>query len=148
MVIRILLVFVALFLIIQLFRPAKNIHPGVQPNSIARYGVPHDVNVILEKACNDCHTNNTKYPWYNKIQPVTWFLNNHVTNGKKEFNLDEFGTYSIKKGKHKLKELVDMVKEDKMPLSSYLWIHKEARLSAVEKNTLITWAQNLQDSLQ
>ena len=148
MVIRIVLIFVAILLIIQLFHPAKNIHPGPQPNSIAKYNVPQNVQVILDKACLDCHSNNTRYPWYNNIQPVAWFLNDHIVEGKRKLNFDEFATYTVKKQKKKLDETAELVKENKMPLSSYLWIHKDAKLTADEKNTLIGWAQNLENQIQ
>jgi len=149
MILRILLIFLGILLIIQVFRPTKNIHPGPQPNAIAtKYNVPQNVQVILQKACLDCHSNNTRYPWYNNIQPVAWFLNNHVVEGKQKLNFDEFTTYTIKKQKKKLDETAEMVKEDHMPLSSYLWIHKDAKLTADEKNTLVAWATDLENKVQ
>jgi hypothetical protein len=147
MILRIFLIFFALFLLIQLFRPQKNIHPGPQPNSIVTFGVPQNVQSILAKACYDCHSNNTRYPWYNNLQPVAWLLNDHVVEGKQKLNFDEFATYSLKKQKKKLDETAELVKEDKMPLRSYLWIHKEAKLTAEEKAALSNWAQSLSDQL-
>jgi hypothetical protein len=148
MILRIFLIFLALVLLIQLFRPEKNIHPGPQPNSIANFGVPQNVHSILSKACYDCHSNNTRYPWYNNVQPIAWFLSDHVAEGKRELNFDEFAAYSLKRKKKKLEETVEMVKEDKMPLRSYLWIHKDAKLTAAEKATLTNWAQSLSDQLR
>jgi hypothetical protein len=145
---RILLGLLAIFILMQFFRPQKNIHPGPQPASIARYGVPAPVQSILEKACNDCHSNNTKYPWYNNIQPAAWFLNQHVKDGKRHLNFDEFANYPLKKQQKKLDETEELVREDHMPLSSYLWIHKEAKLTPEEKKALTDWALSLKDQLQ
>ena len=76
---------------IQFFHPTKNIAIGIQPNAITNvHAVPDNVNSILKKTCNDCHSNNTVYPWYHKIQPVDWWMNNHINEGKGKFNFDEY----------------------------------------------------------
>lgn len=131
-----------LLVLLQFVRPNKNIHEGDQPNNIAKkYQVPAEVDGIMKKACYDCHSNNTIYPWYSNIQPVGLWLNNHVNEGKGELNFDEFLTYSPKKAKHKLEEMVDVVKEGEMPLGSYTIIHKNADLTQEERVALTTWAQ-------
>ena len=141
---RIILIVVIILIVIQFIRPQTNVHPGPQPNAIATaYTVPAHVQSILEKACYDCHSNNTKYPWYNNFQPVRWWLNHHVNEGKRELNFDEFNTYTVKKKLHKLDEIAKTVKEDDMPLNSYLWIHKDARLTEAEKQELIAWAASV-----
>jgi hypothetical protein len=77
--------------VIQFFHPQKNISKGTQANYIGnKYNVPDDVKHILAKACNDCHSNNTRYPWYSKIQPVDWWLHKHIVEGKKGLNFDEY----------------------------------------------------------
>jgi hypothetical protein len=96
--------------------------------------------VILDKACNDCHSNNTKYPWYSNFQPVAWWLDHHVDEGKGEINFDEFLTYPAKKARHKMEEVNEMVKEGEMPLNSYTWVHKDAVLTQAEKLVLAEWA--------
>jgi hypothetical protein len=148
MALRIILVFVAILLIIQLFHSAKNIHPGTQPNSVIQYGIPQNVHSILQKACYDCHSNNTRYPWYNNIQPIAWWLNQHIQEGKRELNFDEFATYPLKKQLRRLEGTAKLVKEDKMPLKSYLWIHKEAKLTMEEKKLIGDWSQSLKQQLQ
>ena len=94
----------------------------------------------MDKACNDCHSNNTKYPWYATFQPVAWWLDHHVDEGKGEINFDEFLTYPAKKARHKMEEVNEMVKEGEMPLNSYTWIHKDAVLTQAEKLVLAEWA--------
>lgn len=130
-----------ILLVIQFFRPEKNSSNGASENHISKkYETPDEVKLILDKSCNDCHTNNTRYPWYANIQPVGWWLDHHVDEGKGEINFDEFLTYPAKKARHKMEEVNEMVKEGEMPLNSYTWVHKEAVLSMQEKLTIANWA--------
>jgi len=135
--------------IIQFFHPKKNIHPGDQPNALAKlHPVPDDVKTILKKACDDCHSNNTVYPWYSKIQPVDWWLNDHIQEGKRGFNLDELGARPAWLRYHKMEELKEQVEEGNMPLDSYTWIHKDAILTPDEKAKLTGWAQSIMDQMK
>ncbi len=109
--------------------------------------VPNNVQNLLKNSCYDCHSNNTNYPWYNLIQPVSWFLENHIKEGKKELNFNEFGAYSIRMQKSKLKSVINQIKENKMPLPTYALIHKDAKLSEADKELLIRWMNKLKDSL-
>jgi hypothetical protein len=97
----------------------------------------------LEKACYDCHSNNTVYPWYANVQPVGFWLDDHVNEGKGELNFDEFLTYPPKKARHKMEKVVEEVKEGGMPLDSYTWIHKNALLTPEEKTEITAWADNI-----
>src|SRR5260221_6207636 len=126
MVRKILIALLVLLLIIQFFHPARNIAQGEQPNHISKiYPVPSGVKNILEKACDDCHSNNTVYPWYSKVQPVDWWLTDHINEGKRELNFDEFTTYNLRRQYHKLDEVMKQVKDGEMPLNSYTWIHAD-----------------------
>jgi hypothetical protein len=146
---RILLIVLITLLAIQFIRPAKNIHPGPEPNDISTvYAVPASVDSILAKACNDCHTNNTRYPWYNNIQPVAWFLDNHVIDGKRSFNLNEFATYNAARKYDKISEVKKQVDKGEMPLSSYTLIHADARLTDAEKDTLFTWSEGIRKLME
>jgi len=147
---KILLIVLAILVIIQFIRPARNESSTMSANDITKhFTVPDDVNAILKKACNDCHSNNTIYPWYMNIQPVGWWMADHVKDGKKELNFSEFGSYTPKRQHHKLKEVVDEVKEGEMPLDSYTWMgtHKEAILTTAEKTLLINWAEILRKEI-
>jgi hypothetical protein len=149
MIKKILLFLLAVLVIIQFFHPKKNMATGEQSHYIGTvYPVPADVKTILEKACNDCHSNNTRYPWYSKLQPVDWWLDNHVKGGKRNLNLDEYSNQRLRAQYHKLEEIAGQVKKGEMPLESYTWIHKDAILTETEKNTLISWADNIRDSMQ
>ncbi len=98
------------------------------------------VKEILKISCHDCHSNNTRYPWYTAIQPFAMWLGDHVKEGKKELNFSEFGTYSLRRKYKKFKEIIDEVEEDKMPLESYTRGHRDAILTPEEKSVLINWA--------
>lgn len=146
---KILLFLLAALVIIQFIRPKKNKSEGAQPHYIGNvYAIPADVKVILAKACNDCHSNNTHYPWYSKIQPVYWWLNKHIINGKKHINYDEFTHRKLSYQYHKMEETVEMVEDNIMPLNSYTWIHKDAILDSNEKAALIGWAHAVMDTMK
>jgi hypothetical protein len=146
---KILLFLLVALIVIQFIHPKKNKADGPQPNYIGNaYTVPADVNVILEKACNDCHSNNTRYPWYSKLQPVDWWMDDHIKDGKKELNLDEYTKRNLRSQYHKLEEIADQVKKGEMPINSYTWIHKDAILTEAEKMTLINWADGIREEMK
>lgn len=148
MIKKALLIIAILILVIQLFRPDKNISTSTSPNSIeAHYPVSNEIGVILRRSCYDCHSNNTAYPWYSNIQPFAWWLQSHVNEGKHELNFDEFNNYDVKKKKHKLDEVIETIEKDEMPLTSYTLIHRGAILSPQDKDKLITWAKELKKNI-
>jgi hypothetical protein len=145
---RIGLLLLVLLVISQAFRPDKNKSGDTTNNIDKTYPVPHDVQVILAKACNDCHSNLTRYPWYGEVQPVAWWLGDHVKDGKRHLNFDEFNSYRIGKQYKKLDECIDEVKEGEMPIGSYTLMHKDAVLTDAEKQTLINWCAGIRDSIK
>ena len=112
------------------------------------HNVPDSVLLILKTSCYDCHSNNTTYPWYSKIQPVSWWLNDHISEGKRELNFDEFGSYSIRRQFHKLKEANEQLEENEMPLQSYTIIHRNASINDAQKQTIIQCFKALIDSFK
>jgi hypothetical protein len=139
----------AVFIIIQFFQPEKNESVAATPNDLfAHYQAPDSLKQLIKTSCYDCHSNNTVYPWYSKIQPVAWWLNDHITVGKKKFNFSEFATYTPKKADHKLEELVEMVKENEMPLKSYSLIHTDAKLTDAQRVSMTTWAEGIRKEIQ
>ena len=119
----------------------------LETDFLKTFTAPNNVRNLLKNTCYDCHSNNTNYRWYHKIQPVSWLLDNHVKEGKKQLNFSEFGTYSERKQKSKLKSVISQIKENKMPLSTYALIHKDAKLSEKNKELLTKWLIQLRDSL-
>lgn len=134
--------------VIQFIRPAKNISSTVLPEDINLiHPLPDSVGLILKKACFDCHSNNTRYPWYFNIQPVAWWMADHIDEAKGELNFSEFGKRPLAKQAKKLKKLAKSVDEGWMPLDSYTWIHKDAVLTDREKKIIIDWANKLSDEI-
>lgn len=141
----------AVLVIIQFFRSSKNINttPSATTNDISKlYPVPENVLGILKTSCYDCHSNNTYYPWYNNIQPVAWWLNNHVEEGKREINFNEFSSYQVRRQYKKMEEVIEQVKEDEMPLSSYTLIHTDAKLNQEQKIALTNWAESIRKDME
>ena len=138
---RLLLILLIALIVIQFFKPDKNRGAEIADNQLtAIQNVPEDVQHILKTSCYDCHSNTTLYPWYSKIQPVAWFLADHITEGKKELNFSEFATYPAYKRFKKFKEIQQQIEKDEMPLFSYTVPHRDAALSAVQKAIMIDWA--------
>ncbi len=109
--------------------------------------VPNNIQNLLKTSCYDCHSNNTIYPWYSKVQPMAWLMEDHIKEGKEELNFSEFGAYSKRKQKSKLKSIISQIIDDEMPLSSYTLMHSNAKLSEKDKQRLQDWFTNLRDSL-
>ncbi len=146
---RILLVLLIIFIAIQFIRLPKNKSEGISANDIStKYPVPDSIQAILKVACNDCHTNNTRYPWYDQIQPVSWWLNSHVMDGKKGLNFSEFTSYRIKKQFHRLDDINELVKKNEMPISSYLIIHSDAKLTDRQKLAIYAWTEAIKDTIK
>ncbi len=133
---------------LQFVKPARNESADRSPNDITvKQPVPADVAALLQRACYDCHSNNTHYPWYAAVQPVGWWLTWHVNDGKRHLDFSEFGTYPAKRVRSKLGEIADEVSTRGMPLKSYTWMHPEARLTPAEIKLISDWAENRQDEL-
>lgn len=138
---KILIAVAAILVLIQAIRLEKNEGDVNGPDALVVNG---EVQALLEKSCYDCHSNKTNYPWYSHIQPVGWWLQYHVNDGKKHLNFSAFQTYDAKKKAHKMEELAEMIEKHEMPLNSYLWIHSEATLTPEQQQLLIDWAKAVQ----
>lgn len=146
---KIMILLIAGLLVIQFFRPAKNISPGEQPDNITTVvTVPDQIKTILQRSCMDCHSNNTIYPWYSNIQPSAWLLAHHIKDGKSEINFDEYATYNLRRRYHKMEEIAEQIKEQKMPIRGYALMHQNARLSPEERLALIQWAENVREDMK
>ena len=146
---KILIGLLGVFIIIQFIKPDKNQSDVVTPNDIfANFQSENSTKQLIRTACYDCHSNNTVYPWYAEIQPLAWWLADHVKEGKSELNFSEFATYKPKKADHKLEEVIEMIQEGEMPLKSYTLIHDNAKLSDGQKKAIITWAEGLRSQIQ
>lgn len=145
---RVFIVLLVAFVGIQFIPTNRNQSNEVLSSDISlTYNVSENIQSILKASCYDCHSNNTDYPWYNKVQPVSWLLERHIKQGKAKLNFSEFGSYSSRIQKNKLKFIASQIENDKMPIASYTLIHRNAKISENEKLLLINWITNLKDSL-
>ncbi|NAS30321.1 cytochrome C [Flavobacteriaceae bacterium R38] len=139
-----LIILLVVFVVMQFIRPEKNISDVVPATDlIVVTKPPKEVQDILKTSCYDCHSNNTNYPWYSNVAPISYWISDHIKHGKGNLNFSEWDTYSVKKKAHKLEELTEEVEKHEMPLESYLRIHKDAKLSNEQIETLTNWANNL-----
>ena len=129
---------VAIVLVIQVIPVERNVStvpPGKSFEKTEK--VPANVAAILKVSCYDCHSNNSRYPWYSELQPGAWFMAQHIKKGRDELNFDEFNNYSKRRKKAKIKSIISQIEKDEMPLKSYRMMHGNARLSADEKKELL-----------
>ncbi|WP_449401407.1 heme-binding domain-containing protein [Chryseobacterium wanjuense] len=94
---------------------------------------------IINNSCYDCHSNETRYPWYSNFAPASWFLKNHINEGRKHLNFSTFATYEPKQQVDKLEECVEMVEKKEMPLESYFVGHQDAKITDEQRKILINY---------
>ena len=145
-IIALILLFV--FLGIQFVPTERNqSNAGFETDFLIANNTPENIGFVLQTSCYDCHSNNTEYPWYNKIQPIAWFLEDHIKEGKKELNFNEWEAYSDRRKSSKLKSIISQIEDDAMPLSSYTLVHRDAILSPSEKALVMDYMKQLRESL-
>ncbi len=141
---KIILAVVVLLVLIQLYPVDKSIPKyDTSQGFLQVYDPPEDVKQILQNACFDCHSYQTQWPWYSRIAPVSWIIKHHVSEGRDYFNFDTWGQLTPKKQRHITEEMYDEIEEREMPLTGYVWMHKEADLSASERARLLNWLKTL-----
>lgn len=138
---------IALFagaLLIQLFGPEPT-NPATDPARTlsARVHVPADAAAVLQRSCADCHSNDTKWPWYSHVAPVSWFVIDHVNHGRSHFNYSDWAKYDADQVAQLLKNTCELTRKGEMPLPSYLRMHKDAALSPADVDTLCRWSSTL-----
>lgn len=143
-----LLALLAILVLLQFYHPARNVSNDQTHHVSTKYPTSEAVEAILKPACYDCHSNMTTYPWYSNIQPVSLWLDSHIKEGKQHLNFSDFTTRRAAVQNHKFEEIIESQEEGWMPLDSYTWIHKDARLSPEQRQTIIAWAKANMDSLR
>ncbi|MEN8790187.1 MAG: heme-binding domain-containing protein, partial [Flavobacteriaceae bacterium] len=139
---KIALFLLVVLLAIQFIRPEKNF--SETPNTevfVQETNPPDEVMIILKSSCYDCHSDSTRYPWYNNIAPVSFWIADHVDHGKGHLDFSNWASYDAKKKDHKLEEVIEMVESGEMPLREYTWTHSEARLTEAQREAVIEWAK-------
>lgn len=139
---RIGFVLLIALVIIQFFQPEKPEVITENPNDIHEVlTIKPEVSQILKTACYDCHSNETNYPWYANVAPISWLVIHDVEEGRHELNFSEWATYSEKKKHHKLEEAMEEVEEGEMPLQVYTLTHGDASLSDTQVAELVSWVK-------
>lgn len=133
-----------LFLLIQLI-PRRHSNAGVNP--VEEFAPERSLTelALLRSVCYDCHSNETRYPWYAYVQPLALWIDRHVEEGRDELNFSIWHTYSMKRQANKLDECAEMLESGEMPLNSFTWAHPESRLSDLERQQLVGWFRRLRD---
>lgn len=130
----------AILIIIQFFRIDKTNPPiNLADDFITITNPPEEITVMLKSACYDCHSHESKYPWYSNIAPVSWWVKHHIDEAREELNFSKWSTFTEKRKDHKFEEMEEEVEEGEMPLKPYPLTHPEAKLSAEQKTQLINW---------
>jgi hypothetical protein len=145
---RIVLGLVIVFAGIQLFRPDRTNPPLNAAQSVqVTAAVPADLDKVLRRACYDCHSSETRWPWYSGVAPMAWGVAEHVTEGRAQFNFSEWGSYPARKRVAILEKMCDEVREGRMPLKQYLWLHRDATLSEADWKSICDWSMEEADRL-
>jgi hypothetical protein len=130
---------VLVFGAMQLVRPERTNPPVKAGNTLeAQYEVPGEVKVVLERACADCHSNRTKWPWYSHVAPVSWLLAKHVKDGRRHVNFDDF------QEDVSVKDFCQEMRIGTMPMKGYVLLHPEAKVAGAEIQAVCGWAQKAQ----
>ena len=141
---RIAVALIAGALAIQLARPART-NPPTDPartmKAIAH--VTPEANAVLERACRDCHSNDTRWPWYSNVAPISWFVIDHVNHGRRHFNYSDWAESDRDQVTRVLKNMCAMTRKGEMPIASYLWLHPDARMTDRDIVALCDWTDGL-----
>jgi len=132
----------ALLLGIQ-FIPVNRRNPPVDPSKTiyASQAVPANVRAVLERSCQDCHSNQTVWPWYSYVAPVSWVVAHDVHQARGKMNFSEWATYAEKKKADRRESICDEVMNDDMPDGKYAFVHRRARLTQDEREAICEWTQ-------
>jgi len=141
---KLFLLLLVAFIIAQFFGPEKNQGDlaSIEP-FLTETNPPEDVKVILKETCYDCHSDYTRYPWYNNITPINYWMADHVDHGKEELNFSNWAEFSTKKKDHKLEEIEELVVAKEMPLESYTITHSEAKLTDAQIQAVVDWVKTV-----
>ena len=131
------------FAIIQFFQPAKNtVKASTTSDIVFHLQIPSNVKKIIVNACYDCHSNNTHYPLYANVAPISWLLNSDIKKAKKKMNFSEWGQYDKKEQLKLLTDICDELTQGEMPLKSYVFMHSNAKLNPDQVDEICKWTED------
>ena len=147
---KIIIGFIGVLILIQFIIPSKNNSNDESKHISTIYPMSPELKSLITTTCNDCHSNHSEYPWYIRIQPVAWWMDHHIVEGKGRLNFSAFASYPIAKQNHKLGDIVKFIESKAMPLPSYSWfgLHKDAILTADQRLMITRWASTQMDSIK
>jgi Haem-binding domain len=135
---RILAVVVVGFALLQIIQPART-NPPVTNDFLQAAAAPPEVARLFHAACYDCHSNQTRWPWYSYVAPMSWQIAQDVNHGRPHVNLSEWPTNNVELARKKIENMSDEIDDGDMPLKKYTLIHKDARLTSDQRDTLTQW---------
>ena len=141
------LIGVVLLLLIQLVQPDRSNPPSPGPSVQDVLPMSPRIDGLIRSACFDCHSNQTRWPWYSYVAPVSWLVSQDVSEGRRHVNFSEWGSYERRKQIGRLGSIADEVSEGAMPLPSYARMHAEAALSEEDRDSLVAWAEHMRGLL-
>jgi hypothetical protein len=142
-----LLLCLVVFIGAQFVRPDRSNPPSTPAASLLTKATP-EVAAILDRACRDCHSNETRWPWYTNVSPTSWLVASHVHNGRDHFNYSQWTSIDEDDQDKLLGAMCSLTERRRMPLPSYLWMHRRAQLSPADVKTLCAWSEKMRDMLQ
>jgi hypothetical protein len=138
----------AVFISIQLIQPERTNPPVDESKTVSSsLNVPPEVRAVLERSCYDCHSNNTRWPWYSHVAPVSWLTARDVKKGRTNLNFSTWGDYKKRRQINKLDQISDQLRENEMPVKPYRLMHPSAVLSKAEIDLVTGWAEKVRDHL-
>lgn len=131
------------------FTTPRHTNPSVDAAQTlaATTAVPPEISAVFARSCNDCHSNETNWRWYTYVAPVSWFTVGHVNDGRKEFNLSEWGRYGTRMKETRLKAICAEARGGTMPIASYTFVHRDTKLSPDEVTKICEWTENTRQQL-
>jgi len=138
---KLALAIVAILITVQFIQPEKNQGNYDLKPFLAETTPSNEVKTMLFNACFDCHSNNTQYPWYFQITPLNFRIAHHIEEGKEHLNFSDWNSYNKDQKEHALEEVIEVMEEHEMPLKTYTWLHKEAKLTEAQVTQIIDWAK-------
>jgi len=134
---KLIIIILIIFIGIQ-FIPVDRSNPPVKSDIPA----PLKVKQILINSCFDCHSNQTRWPWYSYIAPISFYIARDVEEGRDELNFSEWDKYDLRKKFKKLDEVVEEIEEGKMPPKQYIWLHPDAKITPEDLDAIRSWVES------
>jgi len=143
----VLITVLAGFIALQFLRPDRT-NPASTPSASLTARTPSQITAILDRSCRDCHSNETRWPWYTSVAPTSWFVVNHVNHAREHFNYSQWTSIDEDEQDKLLGSMCSLAERGRMPLPSYLLLHRDATLSPADVRTLCAWTEKMRDMLQ